>query len=83
MNSYKFSFVGRQSGAIGITYKIMEAYRANDINEALSLLYEDYELISQLRATEGSKDIEIPEDIKWIKVRRNSERKRKPSGQYV
>ena len=40
--TFSFSFTGRQTGAIGIFYKIAHSYLANDIHEALSMVYEDY-----------------------------------------
>lgn len=77
MNNYKFSFTGRQAGAIGIFYKITDTYKAKDIHHALSLLYEDYEHISGLTIYEsnrGNRDfyatdlIEAPNTINWVKV---------------
>lgn len=58
MKKYTFSFNGRQSGAIGITYQIRDTYKANSIGEAMYLLYTDYDLISGLQAKEGSHSIE-------------------------
>lgn len=55
MNNYKFSFTGRQAGAIGIFYKITDTYKAKDIHHALSLLYEDYEHISGLTIYESNR----------------------------
>lgn len=43
MKTYKFSFHGRQTGAIGITYDITQAYEANTLNEACTMLFKDYE----------------------------------------
>lgn len=76
MKTYKFSFVGRQSGAIGIFHKINDTYKANDIHEAMSLLYTDYEHIQGLSIKENNKDIEEPKKINWIKVRSHHDRPR-------
>jgi hypothetical protein len=53
MKKFTFSFTGRHVGAIGIVYKIKHAYQANDINEAINLLYADYEHISGLKCNNG------------------------------
>jgi hypothetical protein len=76
MKKYQFSFKGRQSGAIGIFYKISDTYEANNIHEALSLLYEDYEHIQGLTIKEGSKYVEVPEKINWVSVRSYREREK-------
>jgi hypothetical protein len=55
MNTYKFSFHGRQTGAIGIFYNISEEYKANSFEEACSMLYKDYEHISLSSASCGGK----------------------------
>lgn len=80
MKKFKFSFTGRQAGAIGMTYKITDTYSAKDIHEALSYLWTDYSLISQLKCNVSGKNIEIPESnqIKWVKVRSYKERERNP-----
>lgn len=84
MKTYTFKFNGRQSGAIGITYKISEGYKANDIHEAFSLLYEDYDSIRIERITENGKQIEAPKKINFINVRSNRERQRNlKNGQYL
>ncbi len=49
MKKYKFSFNGRQTGAIGITYQITDTYEAESINEAVSKLYADYEHFRELK----------------------------------
>jgi hypothetical protein len=49
MKTFKFSFRGRQSGAIGIFYQITDTYKANSIKEAVSMLYTDYEHIQSLK----------------------------------
>ena len=46
VRAFKFSFVGRLSGAQGKTYKISKTYRCFDQNEAFHQLYTEYELIS-------------------------------------
>lgn len=83
MKKYNFKFTGRQSGAIGIFYPISETYAAANIHEAMSLLYEDYDHLHQLVIKEGSKQIEPPEKIKWVKVRSNRERPRDAKGSYL
>jgi len=87
MKKFTFSFIGRQAGAIGITYKISDTYEAKDIHEAMSLLYEDYDMIGHkggLKCTRHGKEIETPKNINWVKVRSNSERSRNPkTGSYL
>lgn len=80
MKKYKFSFTGRQSGAIGITYKISDTYTCADIHEAFSLLWTDYEHIQGLCIYKNGKRIEQPEIIKWVKVRPHTERERQADG---
>lgn len=80
MKKYNFKFTGRQTGAIGINYKISDTYQCEDIHEALSLLWTDYEHVSGLLIKENGKDIEQPKVIKWVKVRSHSERKRQSDG---
>ena len=48
LKPYKFSFVGRKSGAIGKTYKINAEYEAFNQQEDFNQLYTDYEHISTL-----------------------------------
>lgn len=48
MKKYTFSFTGRQTGAIGITYKISHTYQAKSQQEANSMLYTDYEIFRNL-----------------------------------
>ncbi len=80
MKKFTFSFNGRQSGAIGITYSIRETYKAEDIHEALSFLYEDYSLILGLKESTGK---EIPREINFKKVRSYTTRERDPkTGSY-
>jgi len=82
MKKFKFSFTGRQAGAIGIFYKIVDTYEAKDIHEALSLLYEDYDHISGLICND--RKTEIPNKINWVKVRSSRERKRGiDNGSYI
>lgn len=66
MKKYTISFTGRQTGAIGITYKIRDEYRANNLGEALYKLYTDYEHISISNVLEGSKSIEF-KDVELVK----------------
>ena len=49
MNTYNFSFIGRITGAIGITYKINDKYKAHSLVEALYMLNTDYDSIRQLK----------------------------------
>ena len=74
MKKYTFSFNGRQTGAIGITYQITESYEANDIHESLSLLWTDYEMIRHLKVKQNGKSIKQPDVIKWANVRSLSQR---------
>lgn len=74
MNKYKFSFIGRQSGAIGIFYPIRETYKAANIDEAMSLLYEDYEHFKELKINKNGVQIDEPEKINFVKVRSHRER---------
>jgi len=81
MKKYTFSFKGRQSGAIGIVYKIMDTYKAEDIHQALSYLYEDYSIITNLKEISGK---EIPTTIRFQKVRSYTTRERNPkTGSYL
>lgn len=84
MKKYRFTFKGRQSGAIGIFYKISDTYKCSNIHEALSYLWEDYEHISGLTIYQNSTKIDQPEVINWIKVRPHSERQRaSDNGTYL
>lgn len=81
MKKFTFSFIGRQSGAIGIVYEIRDSYKAEDIHEALSFLYEDYEHIQGLKETSGE---EIPKKINLKEVRSYTTRYRTPkTGSYM
>lgn len=80
---YRFNFIGSQSGAIGITYEIWDTYKCDNIHEALSYLYEDYQHFGSMKAYENGKLIELPEKINWVKVRSYRERERSPkTGSY-
>lgn len=57
MRKFTFTFTGRKTGAIGIVYKIKHTYTANDIREAINLLYADYEHISGLKYNNGKTEI--------------------------
>ena len=84
MKNFKFSFHGRQAGAIGIFYQISDTYKAQDIHEAMSLLYEDYEHIYDLKCKVNATEIDIPKNINWVKVRSNNTRGRNPkNGSYL
>lgn len=57
MKTYKFSFFGRQQGAIGINYQIAQDYKANSLEEACTMLWVDY---SPLRCVKlNGKDFEF------------------------
>ncbi len=49
MRTYTFSFIGRQTGAIGIKYKIRQDYKCASIEEACTKLFIDYELLRDLK----------------------------------
>ena len=57
MKKFTFTFTGRQAGAIGIFYKIKDTYKAQNINEALKLLYANYEHITDLKCNNGKTEI--------------------------
>lgn len=46
MKKFTFSFNGRQTGAIGIKYNITHSYEAENISEAKTMLWTDYEWIN-------------------------------------
>lgn len=76
------TFHGRQSGAIGIFYKIQDTYNVDSISEARSLLYEDYEHIHVDKVTGCTK--EEFNSAEFIPVRSNRERKRaEKTGAYL
>lgn len=82
MKTFKFSFIGRQSRAIGITYPIVDSYRCSNIDEAMCLLYEDYEHILRLSCVSGGVRQEIPSTINLTRVRPHTERDTKENGEY-
>ncbi len=49
MKKYTFSFIGRQTGAIGICYKITQEYKCKSIQEACTKLFIDYEHFRELK----------------------------------
>lgn len=57
LKKYEFSFNGRQTGAIGIFYKISDSYMANSLDEAVAMLYTDYEHIRLFSCYCGNKVI--------------------------
>jgi hypothetical protein len=59
MKKYTFSFVGRQSTAIGIQYAITDTYQANSLGEALYMLRTDYSYIKGLSTKEDGKNIDF------------------------
>ena len=59
MKKYLISFDGRQSGAIGITYKIRQTYRTNNLGEALYILWTDYEHITIHNVLENGQSIDF------------------------
>lgn len=67
MKNYTFSFTGRQTGAIGIFYKITDTYKCETMSEAKSCLYRDYEHISNL-SINGSSDLSEYNKAEFIKV---------------
>jgi len=77
MKTFKFSFIGRISGAIGIFYKIRDTYKANSLGEALYMLYTDYEHIRQLYCNN-----EYVSDTKLIKCD-VPKRQRNEKGEYI
>ena len=66
MKKFAFSFVGRQTGAIGITYQIKDTYRAHSLGAAMYMLYTDYDLIHRLEYRQGAKKIDT-EGIELVK----------------
>jgi hypothetical protein len=89
MKKYKVSFHGRQAGAIGIFYNIRDTYKAKDVHELMSLLYEDYEHfggkveIYEIDEYGNKTKVSVPDKIEWVKVRSHNERERSPkTGSY-
>lgn len=85
MKKYSFTFFGRQSGAIGIFYKIKDTYNVQSLSEAKSLLYEDYEHIQMVERKCNNTHITKDEfdAAPWTNVRSNLERPRKKDGSYL
>lgn len=52
MGSYKIIFIGREHGAIGITYKITKTVEATTKETAVLKLYDKYEHVSVLNIEE-------------------------------
>lgn len=73
---FTFSFIGRQAGASGIIYKIVERYECSTISEAKSLLWEDYDIVHNLKI-EGC-SYEDYNAAPFIKVRSYRTRKTSP-----
>jgi hypothetical protein len=72
MKKYSFSFHGRQSGAIGIFYKINQNYTAKSLKEACTMLFVDYEHITMYTLNGkpfkiDSNDLDDPETLKNYK----------------
>lgn len=49
MKTFKFSFNGRQTGAIGINYQIAQEYKAATTKDAINMLFKDYEICRGLK----------------------------------
>jgi len=49
MKKYTFTFIGRQSGAIGKCYKITKTISSVSLKDAIDELYTEYEHISNLK----------------------------------
>lgn len=79
MNTYKFTFHGRQNGAIGIKYGITDTYEANQLGEALYMVYTDYDVNHPYNVTENGKNIPYQEANKteFIKTDYKGKRDRK------
>lgn len=72
MKTYKFSFTGRQTGAIGIVYRISQEYTAPSLKSACTMLFKDYEHFSRLKLNGESfkiesKHLDCPETLKTYK----------------
>lgn len=59
MKKYTFSFTGRQTGAIGIFYKITDVFEAENLSEAKSMLFANYEHFRGIRVQENGKAIDF------------------------
>jgi len=83
MKKITFSFTGRQSGAIGIFYKIQDTYKCNSVSEAKSMLWNDYEHISGLKIVKGCTQKEY-DGAAFIDVESHSTRRtRDIKGSYL
>ena len=69
------NFTGRQAGAIGIVYKISDMYIVESVDEFKSKLYEDYDVIRDLKLS-GCTDTEF-QKANFVPVRSRSKRVRK------
>lgn len=69
------SFYGRQTGAIGIRYKISDTYEANNLGEALHMLNTDYEVQRNLKVNGVSNNNEYKDRIQIPYKCRGMERK--------
>lgn len=58
MKTFRFSFIGRQARAIGITYQIADTYVAENLGQALYMLNTDYDSIRSLKAYQNGKLID-------------------------
>ena len=59
MKTYKFTFKGREIGAIGIFYSLSNTTQADTAENAVYKLYENFEHITDLKCTENGKKIEL------------------------
>ena len=59
MKTYKFTFKGREIGAIGIFYSLSYTTQADTAENAVHKLYENFEHITDLKCTENGKKIEL------------------------
>jgi hypothetical protein len=59
MKTYKITFTGRQTGAIGITYRITETYEAVSLEAFKQMLYTDYECMPGAIVWENDKLMKI------------------------
>lgn len=59
MKTYKFTFKGRQIGAIGIFYSLSYTTQSDTAENAVHKLYENFEHITELKCTENGKKIEL------------------------
>ena len=59
MKTYKFTFKGREIGAIGIFYRLSYTTQSDTVENAVHKLYENFEHITDLKCTENGKKIEL------------------------